>query len=71
MPFSLITFPQFLSDIVTVGAALSREWIAHECPPTAMSDMFDCVLKTEFAGIHNRQGIYCRLYLLESLCVIA
>jgi hypothetical protein len=24
-----------------VGAALSRECIAHECAPTGMSDMFD------------------------------
>jgi hypothetical protein len=30
-----------LSDIVMVGAALSREFIAHECAPTEMSNMFD------------------------------
>ena len=31
----------FLSDRVMVGAALSRECIAHECAPTAMPNMFD------------------------------
>jgi hypothetical protein len=30
-----------LSDIVLVGAALSRECIAHECAPTEISNMFD------------------------------
>lgn len=30
-----------LADIVMVGAALSRESIAHECAPAAMSNMFD------------------------------
>ena len=30
-----------LSGIVMVGAALSRECIAHECAPTGMSNMFD------------------------------
>ena len=30
-----------LSDTVMVGAALSRECIAHECAPTEMSNMFD------------------------------
>ena len=30
-----------LADIVMVGAALSRESIAHECAPAEMSNMFD------------------------------
>jgi hypothetical protein len=30
-----------LADRVMVGAALSRECIAHECAPTEMSNMFD------------------------------
>jgi hypothetical protein len=30
-----------LSDRVLVGAALSREFIAHECAPTEISNMFD------------------------------
>jgi hypothetical protein len=30
-----------LADIVMVGAALSREFIAHECAPTEMPNIFD------------------------------
>ena len=30
-----------LSNRVMVGAALSREFIAHECAPTEISNMFD------------------------------
>ena len=37
-----------LSDRGMVGAALSRECIAHECAPTEMSNMFDEIATADF-----------------------